>query len=144
LLLFVEDATGEFAKFLDFLGDRIPLKEWQGLRGDLDLKGLTLFDIVIVGIVFLSHFDFRFIQRMQLGNSQSIDVGRVWRLCFTFLQCCPTWRNRSNKSQGREELETTFLSSFSKKAGLIHRQSRVTSYVGSDENDRERTTREKS
>jgi hypothetical protein len=33
-----EKGSPAFDEFLDFLGDKIPLKGWKGYRGDLDLK----------------------------------------------------------------------------------------------------------
>ena len=49
-----EDGTGEFNKFLDFLGDKIPLKDWQGYRGDLDLKGFFIFYFYFYFFCFIS------------------------------------------------------------------------------------------
>lgn len=33
-----EKGSPAFDEFLDFIGDKIPLKGWKGYRGDLDLK----------------------------------------------------------------------------------------------------------
>jgi hypothetical protein len=38
-LLSIEKASPAFEEFMEFLGDRIPLRGWTGYRGDLDTKG---------------------------------------------------------------------------------------------------------